>query len=414
MGIYQVVRRGPTGRANLQDVRELRPSQIGLHENELEDMLCSRIGSVAPGAMVIGRQVRACDERGIIDVLALTRDRTLLVIEIKRDGIDGIAKSHRALGQALFYETHARHLTFEQIVEHLAHYRARYRQHLQGTGGVLDLVQEARSALLRFLGEGAPPEGTFLRGTRVMFVARGFGSAFLDALADMNGRGDGRAHDLACMRFTLICGAPDAPMIRFEPVAPDARVGTGASQRAQSSGRTNRRTRRLERRGGREEARHRLVYADGREEGDLPLCRLVLRTIHACHEAGMSYSEILEVWREVRARRSDDILVCLPGHLHGAALRNAIEARRVAEGATESYGRRFPAREDVLIEGGNTLALTTEWRRPDAVPFINRLIARLAASGRPVISHWEVERVLGRGVQDLQERAATGDLPAAA
>ena len=97
------------------DLKEMDWGTMGL-ESQLEAILDTDISVAAPNWMVIGRQVKT-DHGGIIDLLAIDRDGSLIVIELKRD------KTPRDIvAQSLDYGSWVRELDDEAIVKIFADY----------------------------------------------------------------------------------------------------------------------------------------------------------------------------------------------------------------------------------------------------------------------------------------------------
>jgi hypothetical protein len=78
-----VVRAWRVDSDKLVEVPELRPSELGLVEGKLEDWLVSQPDAMQDNLLIIGRQVSTTS--GALDLLGLTAEGKLVVVELKRD-----------------------------------------------------------------------------------------------------------------------------------------------------------------------------------------------------------------------------------------------------------------------------------------------------------------------------------------
>ena len=80
-------------------------------ESKLEDTLAADLSVLAPGLMLVGRQVATAFGK-FIDLLAMDRDGNLIIIELKRD------KTPRdVVAQTLDYTSWVETLSYEQVTE---------------------------------------------------------------------------------------------------------------------------------------------------------------------------------------------------------------------------------------------------------------------------------------------------------
>ncbi len=87
---------------------DFRPLEL---ETKLENTLAADLSLVAPGLMLIGRQVTTAFGK-FIDLLAIDRDGTLVIIELKRD-----KTPREVVAQTLDYASWAKDLSYDQITE---------------------------------------------------------------------------------------------------------------------------------------------------------------------------------------------------------------------------------------------------------------------------------------------------------
>lgn len=80
-------------------------------ESKLEDMLATDLEMIAPGLMLIGRQISTSFGK-FIDILAMERDGSLVIIELKRD-----KTPREVVAQALDYASWVESLSYERLAE---------------------------------------------------------------------------------------------------------------------------------------------------------------------------------------------------------------------------------------------------------------------------------------------------------
>ncbi len=92
-----------------------KPEKVSLtgfgRERDLEDVLWSDISILDPELMLIGRQV-ATDFQKLIDILAITADGNLVIVELKRD-----QTPRDVVAQTLDYASWVKRLSHENIVQ---------------------------------------------------------------------------------------------------------------------------------------------------------------------------------------------------------------------------------------------------------------------------------------------------------
>ncbi|MFN3651643.1 MAG: hypothetical protein ACK47B_18865 [Armatimonadota bacterium] len=142
---------------------------------DLQRLLRQQVEIVAPGTMVIAEEFGDWEEsRRRIDLLALDRDANLVVIELKRTEDGG----HLEL-QAIRYAAMVSTMTFDQVVDAHAAYRAKYGQEEEG----------ARAAILEFLGWMEPNEPEFAQDVRIVLVSGDFSKEITTAVMWLNQKG---------------------------------------------------------------------------------------------------------------------------------------------------------------------------------------------------------------------------------
>lgn len=177
MAIYEITAE------KLQPLASTNFSAARLKErDDLQRLLRHQIDVIAPDTMVIAEEFGDWqDSRRRIDLLALDRDANLVVVELKRTEDGG----HIEL-QAIRYAAMVSTMTFEQVVDAHAAYRAR-----------IGLDGDARSAVLDFLGWTEPDEAVFAQDVRVLLVSGNFDKEITTAVMWLNQHG----LDIRCVRL---------------------------------------------------------------------------------------------------------------------------------------------------------------------------------------------------------------------
>ena len=155
----------------------------GLRErNDLQRLLRSKIGFLAPDTLLIAEEFGDWDEgRRRIDLLALDKQANLVVVELKRDETG----AHMEL-QAIRYAAMISTMTFERAV-------AAHASYLRGIGDPKD----ASSSILEFLEWDEPREDEFARDIRIVLVAAEFSKELTTAVLWLNER----ELDIRCVRM---------------------------------------------------------------------------------------------------------------------------------------------------------------------------------------------------------------------
>lgn len=160
MPIYQV---------NNKDLQPVLPTTFGaegiMERKDLQRLLREQIGVLEPGLMVIAEEFGDwIDSLRRIDLLCLDRDANLVVVELKRTEDGG----HMEL-QALRYAAMVSAMTFEQLVDT----HARFRD---------SSMDEAKAAILSFLGWDDVSEERFGLDTRIILAAADFSKELTTAV----------------------------------------------------------------------------------------------------------------------------------------------------------------------------------------------------------------------------------------
>lgn len=169
---------------NLKTVAPTTFGQAGLRERaDLQRLLRRQIDVILPDTLVIAEEFGEWDEsKRRIDLLALDKDANLVVIELKRTEDGG----HMEL-QAIRYAAMVSKMTFERAV-------GIYESYLERDGG----GDDARAAILQFLGWDEPNEDSFAQDVRIVLVSADFSKEVTTAVLWLN------EHDLdiRCIRLT--------------------------------------------------------------------------------------------------------------------------------------------------------------------------------------------------------------------
>lgn len=153
-----------------------------LERHHLQSALKNQIDVVAPNCLVISEEFSEWSgSQKRIDLLAIDKDGTLVVIELKRNDTG----EHMEL-QALRYAAMVSTLTFTQAVEI-------YQKYLNST----DSEKKAENCLLEFLGWEEAQENDFASDVRIILVASDFSKELTTTVIWLNERNI----DIRCVRF---------------------------------------------------------------------------------------------------------------------------------------------------------------------------------------------------------------------
>ncbi|AUV87061.1 PDDEXK family nuclease [Vibrio campbellii] len=158
------------------EVERLRERQ------DIQRLLRANIGTILEDSLVIAEEYgHFVDSNRRIDLLAVDKNASLVVIELKRDDDGG----HMEL-QAIRYAAMVANLTWEQAVSAYADFLTQTEQDL-----------DAQSSLLDFLGWDAPQEDDFGKETRIVLAARNFSKEITTSVLWLNDMG----LDVTCIRL---------------------------------------------------------------------------------------------------------------------------------------------------------------------------------------------------------------------
>ncbi len=171
-------------------------SAVGLQERgDLQRLLKEHIAIVSPETLVIAEEFGAWDASyRRIDLLGVSRDGSLVVIELKRDDTG----AHMEL-QALRYAAMVARMTFDQAVNAYHSYLSRQPsvvasaqadRRTAATDGRAPGTsrEEGRAKLLEFLGWDEPDEAAFAQDVRIVLVAADFSRELTTSVMWLNER----------------------------------------------------------------------------------------------------------------------------------------------------------------------------------------------------------------------------------
>src|SRR2546423_843800 len=170
---------------NLTKIAQTTFDQAGLRERtDLQRLLQKQIDVILPDTLVIAEEFGEWEEsKRRIDLLGLDKDANLVVIELKRTEDGG----HMEL-QAIRYAAMVSTMTFERVVDI-------YGRYLTQNGSNAD---DARAAILEFLGWEEPDEDSFAQDVRIVLVSANFSKELTTAVMWLNKRD----LDIRCIRLT--------------------------------------------------------------------------------------------------------------------------------------------------------------------------------------------------------------------
>lgn len=202
----------------------------GIRERgDLQRLLRAQIDVIDENLLVIAEEFGEWDESDRrIDLLALDRDASLVVIELKRTSDGG----HMEL-QALRYAAMVSTMTFDQAAEAYARFLASLSQG----------AEDARTRILDFLGWEEPGQAPFAQEVRILLVSEDFGKELTTAVLWLREYG----LDIRCVRLRPYSDSSglllDVQQVIPLPEAQQYQVRVGARQQAERQERTERQER---------------------------------------------------------------------------------------------------------------------------------------------------------------------------
>lgn len=301
----------------------------GLRErNDLQRLLRSRIGFLAPDTLLLAEEFGDWDEgRRRIDLLALDKQANLVVIELKRDETG----AHMEL-QAIRYAAMVSTMTFERAV-------AAHAGYLRGIGDPTD----ASRNILEFLEWDEPREDEFARDTRIVLVAAEFSKELTTAVLWLNGR----TLDIRCVRMRP-CKSDGVLFLDVQQVIPlpeaeDYQVRV----REQST----------ERRIARSSTKDLTKY---RFEG------------HRLHKNRLVLAIVKAFLRDHPATGFGELETVFPGKLQGSGVFTTRELGREILERT-GYKRHFVEEEEIVqLADGKKIAVSAMWGAENLERFLTR------------------------------------------
>jgi hypothetical protein len=314
-----------------------------IHERyDLQRLIRDQIEIVSPGCMVVAEEFGSWDESNRrIDLLAVDRDGTLVVVELKRSEDGG----HMEL-QAIRYAAMVSSMTFEQAVN--AHDR-----YLQSRGR----LEDARELLTEFLEEGASER--FADQVRIVLVSAQFTKELTTSVIWLSQQG----LDVRCVRLRPYL-LDDRLLLDIQQVIPlpealDYQVRIREKQ-----------------------AQERIARQDGRDytKYDVTVDSEVFLRQNKRNAARISFLALCrkgaapERIMEILGR--NEVFVWADGSLGKEEFLKAVEGRFKAE----RIRRCWTEADDLLLQDGKTYAITKMWGG-DIAEAVARVARTLAIGG---------------------------------
>jgi hypothetical protein len=331
-----------------EDLLERKPTsfaQLEIREREgLQHVLRDRIGVLGDDLLVISEEYGDWeDARRRIDLLALDKQRRLVVIELKRTESGG----HMDL-QAIRYAAMVSAMTFDQVA-------SAHEDYLAWRGLPAD---EAADHIRDFLELLPDDEVDISTDVRIILVSGDFSREITTAVLWLN-RFDGM--DIRCVRLVVyeLDGRTylDIEQVIPLPQAVDYQVRIRRKDQQQEKARVE---------GGADWTRYQIVV-DGEAGPPLRKRRAVLAMVQQLNQKGIRLEDISKILPPSRLR-------VIPDQIQDP---DQIEQSLLAQGVSDP-GRFFA--EAPFIEDGKTYVLTRMWGR-GTEPVLTRLRDTFPAAG---------------------------------
>ncbi len=304
--------------------------------SDLQRLLREQVEIISPDTLVVAEEFGEWeDSRRRIDLLGLDRDANLVVMELKRTEDGG----HMEL-QALRYAAMVSTMTFEQVVGTFDAYL-----HRLGRG------EDARAAILDFLGWDEPDEERFAQAVRIVLASAEFSRELTTAVMWLNERD----LDIRCVRLRPYRHA-DRLLLDVQQVIP---LPEAADYQVRVREKVQREREARQAASSRDYTKFTVTTPQGMKS-QLPKRRAILEVVKGLCMAGVP---VLDIQRLLESRHPyrEWVLCSAPGDLDGDGLAAALVEERRAGGKTFDASRFFLADEDLIKDGGRSYALTNQW-----------------------------------------------------
>jgi hypothetical protein len=317
---------------------------------DIQRLLQANIEVVSPDTLIISEEFGAWDASARrIDLLGIDRDANLVVIELKRDDTG----AHMEL-QALRYAAMVARMTFDQAVTtyqaHLA--RSRVEQTVAAkrlnrpAAEVERSTEDARTALLEFLGWEEPEEASFAQEVRVVLVAADFSRELMTSVMWLNERD----LDIRCVQLQPY-KLGDQLLLQVDQVIPLREASEYQVQVREKA----RRERAAKSTTTRDLTRFDLTIGDKRFTR-LPKRRLIYQVVRYLIETLRKSPEEIEAIVE-----HPRPWVQVDGEFDAAGFQDAVAAEQAKGGPRVDLIRCMCDDDELLRFGGRTYALTKMW-----------------------------------------------------
>jgi len=332
MPIYELTHDSlcPVSRTTLQE-------QSFREREDLQRILKGSISVIEQNLLILAEEFSQWeDSRRRVDLLALDRDGSLVVIELKRTEDGG----HMEL-QAIRYAAMVSTLSFQQAV--IAH------------ADFLKIEKdEAETAILEFLGEPEPPD-TFGQTVRIVLVSPDFSRELTTAVLWLNSSG----LDIRCVRIRpyQLDGRTLLEIDQIIPIREAQEYIVRLKEKQDEARQTTESTTDF--------TRYDLTV-NGQIFPNLWKRNLIWRVVAAAAAAGLTLEMLTSI---IPARK----MVVVDGHPRGEAFLSAAKDAKAESGYVFRPKRLFMDDEHLIDIGDKTIALSNQWGLP-SLPLIDEII----------------------------------------
>lgn len=332
MPIYELTHDSlcPVSRTTLQE-------QSFREREDLQRILKSSISVIEQNLLILAEEFSQWeDSRRRVDLLAMDRDGSLVVIELKRTEDGG----HMEL-QAIRYAAMVSTLTFQQAV--IAH------------ADFLKIEKaEAETAILEFLGEPEPPDN-FGQTVRIVLVSPDFSRELTTAVLWLNSSG----LDIRCVRIRpyQLDGRTLLEIDQIIPIREAQDYIVRLKEKQDEARQTTESTTDF--------TRYDLTV-NGQTFPNLWKRNLIWRVVASAASAGLTLETLTSI---IPARK----MVIVDGHPRGEAFLSAAKDAKAESGYVFRPKRLFMDDEHLIDVGDKTVALSNQWGLP-SLPLVDEII----------------------------------------
>ncbi|MBI3187272.1 MAG: hypothetical protein HYZ31_05280 [Gammaproteobacteria bacterium] len=339
----------------LRQLPETSFASEGIKErDDLQRLIIQQIDVLSPNTLVIAEEFGEWeDSRRRIDILGISNDANLVVIELKRTEDGG----HMDL-QAIRYAAMVSTLTFDKVVEIYGRFLEKHGKD-----------DDPETAILAFLDWDEPQEDEFAQDVNIILASKEFSKELTTAVIWLNERD----LNIRCIRMKPYKDKDkvllDVQTVIPLPEAEDYQVQIREKQVKERQSRLS----------SRDFTRYTLII-NGNNYPNLPKRGLMFHVVKSLVDAGIHPADLMS---DISWRRNN-LFVVFDGELDESEVYERLMEKDIG-GAVPKYKRYFSKADELMIVDGKTYVLSNQWgnRTLEAVELLKNKYDQLHINVQP-------------------------------